>query len=458
MRLNDGQLAENTPWCQQSRYSADWNSDNPRRALMIDRPLHLDSNDVALAMFYSSHCVDGSAVWPPWHLQSRGNGCLFAAVKVLGTITYLQKWSLPDGQATIRRGYADAIQLLNVALASPSQAQTDSTLLATMIMSAIETQAAPSQSSDYWEVHTKGAAALLQLRGASQVTSRLGSTLFFQVTKFMTTACILSGRRIPEELHRLRKATRAHLVDPAHPVWKYQGAMFRFTDFVAETRTDVSKLETQDLQQIVADALSIYNELVAIFEGASSVWQYERVPSVRFGRMVDYEHVYQTVLATQLWSGYRAAVIILCTMVARISNCLPSQVGFDTPVKQFMHKAIEIINDAAVDTIAAVPRPTPLVHSSATAPLGYGHDSSDGNLTQHAPVFQETQPDSQAIPHMHGCPLQWSVYYAANCEFVARPIRECILGILEHAAKTMQIQQWKISAENIKLELQRVPA
>jgi hypothetical protein len=427
--------------------------ENTNRSPTIERPLHLGLDDVALAMYYSSQCVDGSAVWSLEDVRSQGNGCLFAAIKSLGSVTYLQKWSLPGGSATLWRGYLHAVQLLNSALASPSESQTDSTLLATIIMSAVEAKAAPSQSTAYWEVHTKGAAALLELRGVDQVTSRLGSALFFQASSHMTTVCILAGRRIPEELHRLRIATRAHLISPAHPLWKYQGAMFRFTDFVAAARIDISVLAVHDVQCIVADALSIYTELQEVFRDASSAWQYERSPSTRFRNLVAYEHVYPTILAAQLWNGYRAAVIILCSVVARIASRLPSRVGFDKPAQLFLDKAVCIIHQIANDTISAVPRPLSSIRSIADRltpfPPGRG-------LAQHAPVFQETRSESQAVPIMHGCQLQWSVYFAANCEFVARPVRECLLDILENAARSMEIQQWKVSAKKLRLELSRV--
>ena len=420
----------------------------------INRHIGLDLDYVALSMYYRSNCVDGSAIWSLEHIRTQGNGCLFAAIKVLGNIAIFQRWSLPDGSVTVSRGYFEAIQLLNSALASPSEAPKDSTLLATMIMTAVETKAAPSQSLHYWEMHTKGAAALLQLRGVDQVTSRLGSALFFQVSNQLTTTCILAGRRIPQELQRLRNAVRVHLIDPAHPVWKYQGAMFRFTDFVAAARTDVSELEIQDTQHIIANALAIYTDLLAVFRDAGSVWQYDISPSTKYRSLIKYEHVYHTVLAAQLWNGHRAAIVILCTIVIKIANRLPGRVVLDKEAQLFSEKAAHIINEVAVDTIAAVPQALTLIRSRAahhTPPsLGNGHDLCDGRLAQHVPVFQETQADSQALPYMHGCPLQWSVYFAAKCEFVAPHIRECLLDVLEGAAKTIKVQQWRILAEKLR--------
>ncbi|KAH7304569.1 hypothetical protein B0I35DRAFT_516764 [Stachybotrys elegans] len=424
--------------------------------LTIDRPLGLDFDDIGLAMYYSSHCIDGSPMWSQEHMQARGNGCLLAAVKVLGKITYLRKCSLLDGPTTVWRDYIGAVQLLNSALASPWESRTDSTLLATMIMSAIESMAAPSRSTDYWEVHTNGAAALLQLRGANQVTSRLGSTLFFQTCSNITTACILAGRKIPGDLYRLRNATQTLLIDPAHPVWKYQGAMFRFTDFVAATRSSLSGLQAQHVQHIITEALSIYTELLAVFRGADVVWQYASVPSTRFHGLVDYEHVYQTVLASQLWNGYRTALILLCTVVARIANCFPRQAGLDEAAQQFLDSAVGIINQVAVETIAAVPPPVPQMRSKASNILGSVHSFSDDELESHTRVFWETRPDTQAVPYMHGCQLQWAVYFAANCEFVIQPARGFLLDVLENAAKMMAIQQWKVSAAKLRQELPRV--
>lgn len=454
-KRGDGvQRTEGALWHQPMLSGASVISGSTWNHLTVDRPFGLNSDDIGLAMYYSSYCVDGSTLWSPEYIQAQGNGCLFAAVKVLGKITYHRKWSLPDSSVTIWRDYFGAIQLLNSALTSPYEARKDSTLLAIMILSAIETQAAPSRSTDYWEVHTRGAAALLQLRGADQVTSRLGSALFFQTSSNITTACILAGQRIPEDLHRLRSATRAYLIDPAHPVWKYQGAMFRFTDFVAATRVDISTLMTQDIQHIVMEALSIYTELLGVFGNADPMWQYDRIPSGRFPGLVDYEHVYQMVLPFQLWNGYRVAVIELCSVVARIADFLPRQVILDEPAQQFLGNVVSIINDVAVETIAAVPPPIPLLRSRATNILESGHGFRDDGLQRPPPVFHRQQADSQAVPYMHGCQLQWAVYFAVNCEFVAQPARGFLLDVLEHAAETMTIQQWKVSATYLRQELQ----
>lgn len=136
---------------------------------------------------------------------------------------------------------------------------------------------------------------------------------------------------------------------------------------------------------------------------------------------------------------------------------MPSRDGLDKPVEEFLDKAPRIINHIAVETIAAVPRPPPALPPRAThlvrSYLGSGHDFVDDRIAQDEPIFYETQSESRVIPPMHGCPLQWSVYFSANCEFVALPVRKCLLDILDNAAKTMEIKQWKVSAEKLRVEL-----
>lgn len=232
---------------------------------MIDRLIGLSSDDVALGIYYSSLCVNGSAVWSQERIQAQGNGCLYAAIRLMGITTSFQKCTFPNSPATLWRGCMDAIQFLNLALASPSESQADSMLLVTRIKTAFETKDAPSQSLGHWEVHTKGAAALLLFRGAHQVTSRLGSALFVQASSHMATSYILAERQIPEELHLLREATRVHLIDPNNPAWRYQGALFRLTDFLAMARIDISALTDQGFQKIIAEAISIYTGLLEIF-------------------------------------------------------------------------------------------------------------------------------------------------------------------------------------------------
>lgn len=141
-----------------------------------------------------------------------------------------------------------------------------------------------------------------------------------------------------------------------------------------------------------------------------------------FRELIDYEHVHQTLLASQMCNGYRIAVVSLCTAVFRIAKYLPDHRVLDQPAQLFLQDVVRIVNEAATETIAAVAQALTLIRSGpahyAPPPRGT-RNLSDSRVAPQIRVFHEMQPDSQALPCMHGCLLQWAVYFAADCEFVA---------------------------------------
>lgn len=443
------------------------------RYITIDDALHMEPDDLGLAMYYSSHCVDGSKIWPADALRQQGNGCLYAAVKVLGNVALVQQWTLPNDLQAMSRSYVSAIRLLNQALASPKECLADSTLLATLILGALEIKAAPSRSTDSWKIHIKGAAALLSLRGPSQVTSRLGSALYFQVSTYATSTCIMASERVPESVKKLREAAKAYLLDGNHPSWKYQGATFRFTDLMADLAASASDRDPHRMSLLIDRAHSVYQDLKAIFTGADSGWQYTVVPSDRFLPVVNYEHVYPTILSSQIWNGSRAAIVSVCSAAAHLGTLLPRNFPLSPASRAFVDSCVHIINMTSVEILAAVPRastlnrsqkPSDSIPDSKSNPInpmsGRSHATivnehalAEHALAEHAPVFREDRPDSQAVPYMNGCQMQWSVYFAARCRFVARPARVYLVEILDNAARTMEIAQWKTTARQLRAEL-----
>ena len=446
--------------------------------------LPFDPDAVALAMFYGSFCVDGSHIWSTEYVQSQGNGCLFAAIRVMGDLEINRKWTSTTGTQTLAKNYFEAIRSLNSALASPTESTKDSTLLATLILSAVETKAAPSLSLDYWEAHTQGksnkfreyskiglliavtpvcllqlgAAGLLQLRGADQVTSRLGGILFFQVASQLTTLCLLTKRPIPQDLLDLRDAVRLFVLDANDPVWKHQGAMFRLTNFLALRETDRPDPDIDNARAILTEARSIHDDLSEVFVSAGPVWRYQTVESTKFPGLLEYEHSYNTVLAAQLWNAYRTATILLWTVIVKVASQWPCLVVQDPDIQAISGEANNIINREALETIAAVPQVFTLIGNRAahhTPP----YVEKEGDLcggrrdAEHKPVFVESKPDSQPLPYMHGCLLQWSIYFAADCEYVEFRVRQCLLHLLESAAQQMQIRQWQILVDKLKPKL-----
>ncbi|GAM91366.1 hypothetical protein ANO11243_094150 [Dothideomycetidae sp. 11243] len=414
----------------------------------ICHQLELDPDTVTLGMLYTNQCIDKTSLCSVDQVKGEGNGCFFAAVKTLCITQIPKKRYLPHGFSTLHASYAEAINLLNAALASPAHSLLDSTLLATMLMSAIEIKAAPSMSSEYWEQHTRGAAALLQLRGADQVTTSAGSALYFQVASQLMTSCMIAGRHVPLELYSLRTAVRVHVEDERHPVWMFQGALFQCVDFLA--RAD--KAGFDDVSTMIRDAFKIYSELVNVFKNADIGWHYTSHPSLRFPGLLDYEIRYQSVLAAQLWHSWRCAVIVLCNCIATVRSASPIQPSLEPEVQQFYDSVFDILERVTLDTIAAVPHAVSSIESKATGKPVPTNDPSicDRGPSYHKPVFRRIQTRAQILPLLHGCSEPWAVWYGVQSNHLRPQIRTCLFNILDAAGARLGVHQWKTLADQLR--------
>ena len=85
--------------------------------------LPIEPDAVALAVYYSSQCIDGAMICSLEYVQSLGNGCLFAAMKAVSHAELSQKYQLCVGaqsQEPFAASYNAAIRSLEhcVGLAS----------------------------------------------------------------------------------------------------------------------------------------------------------------------------------------------------------------------------------------------------------------------------------------------------------------------------------------------------
>lgn len=127
--------------------------------------LQLNDEEFSLAVYYACYCIDGTSRCSSDELRREGNGCLFAAAKLMGYQAMVQKWDVADADSLLHRSYMTAIGLLNEALSTENERRRDSTLLTVILMGAVETKACSDQSTKSWVAHSWGASTLLQIRG-----------------------------------------------------------------------------------------------------------------------------------------------------------------------------------------------------------------------------------------------------------------------------------------------------
>lgn len=136
-------------------------------------------------------------------------------VKALGHATYVNAVQEAGPEfliAEAHRHYRSALQKTNSALASPKTAYWDSTLMAVMMLSNIETMLNPGLDSlNAWTTHVRGCAGLLELRGIDQLQTQAGRLLFTQACVNVLLDSMRVATRVPNHLHILSEAARYYI-------------------------------------------------------------------------------------------------------------------------------------------------------------------------------------------------------------------------------------------------------
>lgn len=131
--------------------------------------------------------------------------CLKSSLVATGLAGLANVSKSPQFMSHARKEYTSALRNINAALASPPDATKDSTLVSIMVLAIFETTAGAFQLSlKAYTQHINGAAALVKLRGRSQLRSRVGIGIFVQVTSHLLVSCVQRELPIPTEIAELR--------------------------------------------------------------------------------------------------------------------------------------------------------------------------------------------------------------------------------------------------------------
>lgn len=159
---------------------------------------------------------------------------LLAAVQA----TAFAALSITDPHPSITRAarshYTTALDTTNRALASPSRAAQDSTLISVLLLGLFESilfrgRASPTS----WTAHTNGALALLRLRGTAQFASLPGRDLFVQTCSTISSSCLMRAEPIPAAMSALYAQVPPDMAD--HQAIR----LYKLLDQLAELRIAV---------------------------------------------------------------------------------------------------------------------------------------------------------------------------------------------------------------------------
>lgn len=263
--------------------------------------------------------------------------------------------------------YLDALRMTNKALTKPSEAKSDNTLLATMLLSVFESTH-NELSFQGWLHHVQGSSSLIRMRGISQFQTPAGRRMYMQTIGLLSMKCMGMGIALPRFVHEMNTEIKKFedIDDPAD-------RFFYIHIDVIDFRADILNHRLTDLNAIVERALILDEEAKRMFDGVGSDWNYV-VETCDLGTPGVYGteyHIYPHIAAAQTWNWFRYIRIYIHDI---LRNALI--VGFSSKPPVFVGKKyMELLNESTEtlykmqsDIFASIPQ---FMHDTPKTPASW---------------------------------------------------------------------------------------
>lgn len=150
-------------------------------------------------------------LWNPSTANEESDSVL-ASVTAVGLVGVAQMTRSQTALDAARKSYGKALQLTNAALRDQAEAVKDTTMLSVLILGLFEMIGGSSaRTTEAWQKHLNGAAALAKIRGMAQFRSRAGIRMFFMLTQNTMISCIQNELPMRRSLPASRNVGRLAL-------------------------------------------------------------------------------------------------------------------------------------------------------------------------------------------------------------------------------------------------------
>jgi hypothetical protein len=263
---------------------------------------------VALAHFMSTYIPGTHFIYlPELYNLEREDAALPATVHAVSLARLAWELGRPDLMQQARHAYAKALAETNLALSKPVVATSDAVLVSVLLLSLYESLVwADTGIPDNWTKHTRGALALIQLRGKQQLDTEVGRQMFTQVANIICVDSMRSGSRLSPDLIELQTAALEYRNEcPRYVLSSITGEIATFLADLREGR--LTPLE------VIAATQQLEEKLMAMVSSLPALWQYdeeeaEATQPEAYGRLM---HRYHNRGSAQLWNSYRMTRIFL---------------------------------------------------------------------------------------------------------------------------------------------------
>jgi hypothetical protein len=348
---------------------------------------------------------------------------LMASMAAVGLVTLANITRHPEMAKHARAKYSEAINQVNIGLASPTESLKDSTLMSVISLGLFE------HISDFasWVRHVQGAAALIAARGKNQFCTSAAFLMFNQVRADMVAVCIHGDQPFPEELHELQEEATKH-VDPTSVFWSLGVVATRCTDLfklVKMKRGDATRWPG-----LLEQASTLQVELQHIFDILSTKSPYASYPA-RSGSDLEVFYrgrfdLYSNIWAIRIWNGVRILQIKICDSIRYIINHLLATreveaASLKPQLELKLKDTLELLSKLGGDVIASVPQA-----------LGSVSPASD---EMSSPIYDGSSPISGVAGYM----MTWSLYTAGKSSVMEREARRWIIRRLQDFGRILGI-------------------
>jgi hypothetical protein len=279
-----------------------------------------------------------------------------------------QELRQPEILTMARNAYAMALLEINSSLAEPLNAVSDATLISVLLLSLFEAIVwACPRTPNSWKTHTRGALALINLRGSQQFNTTTGRKLFFQVTTSICVDSIQQKTRLPSGLMALIEKVATEYKSEA-PHYQLAGLTARVSQLRADIDGDILTPE-----EVVAATQNLEKQYVVFGDGFPLTWKFETITLERsilgiYGKTL---HCYPNHRIAQLWNAYRMSRILLNETIHTYASWLPSDVR--TKIRE---NAVTNIQHMCEDICASIPQFTASRNMSPSLPSVFSNTYS----------------------------------------------------------------------------------
>ncbi|KAE8336071.1 hypothetical protein BDV24DRAFT_155490 [Aspergillus arachidicola] len=295
--------------------------------------------------------------------NSHHSPMLVASMAAIGLVTLANTTQQPQLAKLARAKYSEAINQVNIALASPTESIKDSTLMSVISLGLFE--------YIFLTLHP-----LVVARGKSQFSTSAAFPMFNQVRADMVAVCMHSGQPFPEDMCELDEEASKHM-DTTSVLWRLGILATQCTNLLWSAMNNRGEIPWSGLLE---QATGLQAELQYIFGILSLSFGYTTSqkpggdPSIFYNGRFD---VYTNSWVIRVWNNARVLHIKVCDSIRYILNQILATdlvPAIRTHMELRVLHARDILSKLGKDIIATVPQALGVI--SSTSEVGRGIDVS----------------------------------------------------------------------------------